>query len=58
MVTGTDTGNDPGTVHVIIDEFEAIQCGLSVQSDDDPRSICGAPFSVVPATQVNPNLQN
>src|SRR4051794_14562955 len=57
VATGTDNG-DPGHVHVIIDEFEAIQCGLTVASDDsDEGGVCGAPFSVKAATRVNPNLQ-
>jgi hypothetical protein len=57
VVTGTD-GNDPGHVHVIIDEFQSIQCGLTVASDDnDEDGVCGAPFLTTAADRVNPNLQ-
>lgn len=54
VVTGTDVGGDPGVVQVIVDEFEAIQCGASVKPDDG--DVCGAPFTTVPTTDLNPNL--
>lgn len=46
--TGSDP-NDPGNVHVILDQVGAIQCGATVRPADDGRGTCGDPFYVIPA---------
>jgi len=57
----TGTGDDnPGTVDVIVDGAEVIQCGLSdAPVCDDGEGVCGNTFSTVPAdaSEINPNLR-
>jgi hypothetical protein len=55
--TGFGPG-DPGTIHVILDETGAIQCGTTVKPPTNGQPTCGAPFITVPTdpSQVDPNI--
>lgn len=54
--TGKPDGS--GNVNVTVDSSQAIQCGVTVIPAPDDQSVCGAPWTVVPAdpSQIDPNL--